>query len=115
MIVLIILFSMQILWTYFHCRACCSHVLTCCFFFLRSLSIDFNLSILLQQIWWSSPLSGPKRFEYDDSMDDSNDKGDTDGHVWFCTQTGLSLVPLLAQELSHVLKTEITLEVDLDY
>ena len=55
-----------------------------------------------RQIWWSSPLSGPKRFEYDDS----------DGKpLWFATQNGLSLVPMLSQELSHVLKAEIELNV----
>ena len=54
-----------------------------------------------QQIWWSSPLSGPKRFEYT-----------ADGNLWFATQNGLSLVPLLAQELSHVLQTDIELEVE---
>lgn len=53
-----------------------------------------------RQIWWSSPLSGPKRFEYAE-----------DGNLWFCTQNGLSLVPLLAQELSHVLKTHVELSV----
>jgi frataxin len=52
-----------------------------------------------QQIWWSSPLSGPKRFEYADGL-------------WFATQTGLALVPLLSQELSHVLKTPVELEVE---
>ena len=54
-----------------------------------------------RQIWWSSPLSGPKRFEYTE-----------DGNLWFATQNGLSLVPLLAQELSHVMKTDIHLNVD---
>lgn len=44
-----------------------------------------------QQLWWSSPLSGPKRFEYDDS-----------DHIWFSTKDGLSLGPFLKQELRHV-------------
>ena len=54
-----------------------------------------------RQIWWSSPLSGPMRFEYA-----------ADGKLWFATQNGLSLVPLLSQELSHVLKTEIELQLE---
>lgn len=44
-----------------------------------------------RQIWWSSPLSGPKRFEHLDN-------------VWCSTKDGLLLGPLLSQELSHVLK-----------
>ena len=44
-----------------------------------------------QQIWWSSPLSGPKRFEYDET-----------DHLWFSTKDGLSLGPLLVQEMRHV-------------
>lgn len=43
-----------------------------------------------RQIWWSSPLSGPKRFEYDDQ------------EIWFSTKDGLSLGPLLQQEIAHV-------------
>jgi frataxin len=43
-----------------------------------------------RQIWWSSPLSGPKRFEYDDK------------EIWFSTKDGLSLGPLLQQEIAHV-------------
>lgn len=48
-----------------------------------------------QQLWWSSPLSGPKRFEYDPV-----DK------MWICTQDGLSLGPLLVQEIRHVTHLE---------
>jgi|UPI000581A4FA frataxin len=44
-----------------------------------------------QQLWWSSPLSGPKRYEYDEA-----DK------LWFSTKDGLSLGPFLVQELRHV-------------
>ena len=43
-----------------------------------------------QQIWWSSPLSGPKRFEYLDE-------------TWCSTKNGLTLGPLLVQEIRHVL------------
>jgi len=43
-----------------------------------------------KQLWWSSPLSGPKRFEYDEQYS-----------VWFSTKDGLSLGPFLVQELRH--------------
>jgi frataxin len=42
-----------------------------------------------RQIWWSSPLSGPKRFEFLEG-------------AWCSTKDGLALGPLLAQELRHV-------------
>jgi frataxin len=44
-----------------------------------------------QQIWWSSPLSGPKRYEYDAKSGE-----------WFSTKDGLYLGPFLVQELRHV-------------
>jgi frataxin len=44
-----------------------------------------------QQIWWSSPLSGPKRYEYDPKCGE-----------WFSTKDGLYLGPSLVQELRHV-------------
>lgn len=54
-----------------------------------------------RQIWWSSPLSGPKRYEYDEK----------DG-VWFSTKDGLSLLPLLSQELSHITGKAIDLKLE---
>jgi hypothetical protein len=45
------------------------------------------------------------RFEYDDTS--GQDTG-----LWYATKNGLTLVPLLAQELSHVLKTEIELDLE---
>ena len=50
-----------------------------------------------RQIWWSSPLSGPKRFEYLEG-------------AWCSTKDGLTLGPLLVQELRHV---HPSLEIDL--
>ncbi|GAX20657.1 hypothetical protein FisN_32Hu042 [Fistulifera solaris] len=44
-----------------------------------------------RQIWWSSPLSGPKRFEFD-----PKDK------LWFSTKDGLNLGRTLMQEIHHV-------------
>ena len=43
-----------------------------------------------RQLWWSSPLSGPKRYEYDD-----------DDQLWFSTKDGLTLGPFLVQEIRH--------------
>jgi frataxin len=51
-----------------------------------------------RQIWWSSPLSGPKRFEYIEG-------------AWCSTKDGLTLGPLLVQELRHV---HPNLEIDLE-
>lgn len=42
-----------------------------------------------RQIWWSSPLSGPKRFEHDSGL-------------WYATKDGLNLGSSLAEELQHV-------------
>jgi frataxin len=47
-----------------------------------------NKQSATQQIWWSSPLSGPKRFEYADN-------------AWWSTKDGLNLERQLAQELKH--------------
>jgi frataxin len=47
-----------------------------------------NKQSATQQIWWSSPLSGPKRFEYAD-------------YAWWSTKDGLNLERQLAQELQH--------------
>ena len=53
-----------------------------------------------QQLWWSSPLSGPKRFEYDDIQS-----------MWLPTKEGKGLVDLLSEELSHILGETIELQV----
>ena len=37
-----------------------------------------------RQLWWSSPISGPRRYEYVPSSDDSNDKDSQ--CVWVCTR-----------------------------
>ena len=42
-----------------------------------------------RQLWWSSPLSGPKRFEYDNGL-------------WYATKDGLNLGSSLTEELHHV-------------
>lgn len=54
-----------------------------------------NLQAPNRQIWWSSPLSGPKRFEY---CDDDN----SSSSAWYSTKDGLALGPLLVQEVRHV-------------
>lgn len=45
-----------------------------------------------RQLWWSSPLSGPKRYEY------------VDGE-WISTKDGLVLGPVLVQELRRIYPT----------
>jgi frataxin len=47
-----------------------------------------NKQSATQQIWWSSPLSGPKRFEFSDG-------------AWWSTKDGLNMTSQLAQELQH--------------
>ncbi|KAL7565291.1 hypothetical protein ACA910_014582 [Epithemia clementina (nom. ined.)] len=53
-----------------------------------------------QQLWWSSPLSGPKRFEYEESK-----------QAWLPTKDGDDLVHLLSQEFSHIVGQPIDLNV----
>ena len=53
------------------------------------------------QIWWSSPLSGPKRFEYDDT-----------DQLWFSTKDGLNLGHALAEEIHHIYPDLDPIELD---
>ncbi|KAJ2766578.1 Mitochondrial matrix iron chaperone [Coemansia nantahalensis] len=48
-----------------------------------------------KQIWLSSPVSGPERYDFDLARD-----------TWFCRHTGESLGSLLARELSQALGTQ---------
>ncbi|KAJ2710597.1 Mitochondrial matrix iron chaperone [Coemansia spiralis] len=48
-----------------------------------------------KQIWLSSPMSGPERYDFDLAHD-----------AWFCRHTGESLGSLLARELSQALGTQ---------
>jgi len=57
------------------------------FFILRAAFLTSYLFCLQ----WSSPLSGPKRFEYDDK-----DK------VWISTKDGIKLGFSLSEEVHHV-------------
>jgi frataxin len=52
------------------------------------------------QLWWSSPLSGPKRFEYQDEC-------------WCATQNGLALGPLLVQEVRRFYPDIPEFEIDI--
>ena len=58
-------------------------------------------SIILLWMQWSSPLSGPKRFEYDDK-----DK------LWISTKDGLKLGFSLSEEFHHVFPELEKLELD---
>jgi len=50
-----------------------------------------------RQLWWSSPLSGPKRFEYDDERE-----------MWYSTKdSSMPLGPSLASEIQEVVPQEI--------
>lgn len=52
-----------------------------------------------RQIWLSSPLSGPARFDWMDEV-----------QKWFYARKGVELVQLLEKELSFLLKAEVKLE-----
>mmetsp|Transcript_32362 Transcript_32362/g.74530 ORF Transcript_32362/g.74530 Transcript_32362/m.74530 type:complete len:80 (+) Transcript_32362:40-279(+) len=54
----------------------------------------FNKQAPNRQIWWSSPISGPKRYEYD------NDIG-----RWVNTRDREALSALLRKEMSEMLIT----------
>lgn len=51
-----------------------------------------------KQIWWSSPISGPKRYEYDNHKD-----------TWVNTRDGSFLQDSLKEEMLEVYGTELTL------
>ncbi|KIJ45514.1 hypothetical protein M422DRAFT_166419 [Sphaerobolus stellatus SS14] len=53
-----------------------------------------------KQIWLSSPLSGPKRYDYSEEKD-----------AWFYVRDGTSLGSLLKEELEAALRTDINLGV----
>jgi frataxin len=52
------------------------------------------------QIWLSSPISGPKRFDYDESAS-----------CWIYKRDGSSLTSLLSKELTKVLSSPIILKI----
>jgi len=54
-----------------------------------------------KQIWLSSPLSGPKRYDYDE-----------DARHWFYARDGQSLGSLLSQEFSHILERVVSVPID---
>eukprot|EP01129_Flabellula_baltica_P011968 TRINITY_DN5335_c0_g1_i1.p1 TRINITY_DN5335_c0_g1~~TRINITY_DN5335_c0_g1_i1.p1 ORF type:complete len:181 (-),score=30.44 TRINITY_DN5335_c0_g1_i1:4-546(-) len=57
-----------------------------------------------RQIWYSSPISGPSRYNYD-----------LNRKKWRCTRSGEYLDEVMSKELSSLLKTEIDLEkIELD-
>jgi len=58
-----------------------------------------------RQIWWSSPISGPRRYEYD-----------ADGEVWIYTRAGIdgnqeTLGQVLEKEIKEMYDIEIPLEI----
>ncbi|OLY84550.1 Frataxin-like protein [Smittium mucronatum] len=57
-----------------------------------------------RQIWFSSPISGPKRFEYD-----------SDSHRWTGTKDGEDLIELLSNELSKLLEMSVIIPPEPNY
>jgi frataxin len=55
-----------------------------------------------QQIWWSSPISGPRRYEYSDDGD------------WVYTRSGDDSSTTLGQTLKDEIKELYKLDLDLD-
>ncbi|PIA17969.1 Frataxin [Coemansia reversa NRRL 1564] len=53
-----------------------------------------------KQIWLSSPISGPERYDFDQTK-----------NAWFCRHTDESLGALLTRELSKALKQELELPI----
>ncbi|KAI9298870.1 Frataxin, partial [Neoconidiobolus thromboides FSU 785] len=52
-----------------------------------------------KQIWLSSPISGPKRYDFD-----------TKSNLWFYSRDGESLDSILSKELSQLLGVKVELE-----
>ncbi|KAJ2795744.1 hypothetical protein H4R20_005776 [Coemansia guatemalensis] len=53
-----------------------------------------------KQIWLSSPISGPERYDFDQAK-----------NAWFCRHTDESLGALLTRELSEAFKEELELPI----
>jgi frataxin len=58
-----------------------------------------------KQIWWSSPVSGPKRFEWQPA---DADNAVIEGQ-WVNTRDGASMTALLTQELHSKVKLDVDL------
>lgn len=52
-----------------------------------------------KQIWLSSPVSGPKRFDYVVPAEGLEDKDHYDKGEWFCVRDGILLSELLSNEM----------------
>lgn len=52
-----------------------------------------------KQIWLSSPISGPKRYDYAIWSEDQNSKEETGGGSWVYLRDGTTLASLLESEL----------------
>lgn len=58
-----------------------------------------------KQIWWSSPISGPLRFEYHGVVNDTNVS--TLVSKWKCTRDNTILIDRLREEILKVTKIDI--------
>ncbi|KAJ2724429.1 Mitochondrial matrix iron chaperone [Coemansia sp. Benny D115] len=54
-----------------------------------------------KQIWLSSPVSGPERYDYDQGK-----------NAWFCRHSDESLGTLLSREISEALGTQVTVPIN---
>lgn len=57
-----------------------------------------------KQIWLSSPISGPKRYDWYVFGDGQGDKEGTASGDWICARDGLSLNALIRNELDIVIE-----------
>ena len=75
----------------------------------RSYTWVLNKQAPNKQIWLSSPLSGPMRFEYsrNKALSESQ-RGEPESAVWCSTRTGQELTQLLYDEIEMITKVDLT-------
>ena len=64
-----------------------------------------------KQIWWSSPISGPLRFEYDNNENKSNTNTNHPKLLltsWKCTKDGSNMYDRLQREILEATKIDIS-------
>ena len=74
----------------------------------RSYTWVLNKQAPNKQIWLSSPLSGPMRFEYTVSKAVPESKTEAEAAAWRSTRTGKELTRLLYDEIQTVTKVDLT-------
>ena len=61
-------------------------------------SYSINTHTASKQIWWSSPISGPKRFDYVVLGDSMDEKADLAEGAWVYLKDGTRLEDLMLSE-----------------